>query len=59
MYDKPNLFLGHFPAEDETFIYNKLEFTAKSVEKNSVGQVIIHILDDESLAARVAEEVEA
>lgn len=51
--------LGHFPAEDETFIYNKLEFTAKSVEKNSVGQVIIHILDDESLAARVAEEVEA
>ena len=31
----------------------------KSVEKNSVGQVIIHILDDESFAARVAGEVEA
>ena len=51
--------LGHFPQEDETFIYNNLEFTAKSVEKNSVAQVVIHILDDESVQNPAAEEVEA
>ena len=51
--------LGHFPAEDEAFVYNDLEFTAKSVEKNSIGQVIIHILDDELIVAPATKEVEA
>ena len=55
--------LGHFPQEDETFICNNLEFTAKSVEKNSVSQVIIHILDEDACAesspSLEEEEVEA
>ena len=50
--------LGHFPEEDESFVYNDLEFTAKSVEKNSIAEVIIHILDDEDLAALAAKEAE-
>ena len=50
--------LGHFPQEDESFIYNNLEFTAKSVDKNSVAQVAIRILDDEVQKSSI-EEVEA
>ncbi|MBQ8357742.1 MAG: HlyC/CorC family transporter [Clostridia bacterium] len=54
--------LGHLPAEEESFLYGNLEITAKTVEENRVSEVVIHILDEDDLAARTAarsEEVEA
>lgn len=54
--------LGHLPAEAETFLYNDLEFTAETVEGDRVTEVMIHILDEDDLAARRAaaeSEVEA
>jgi len=46
--------LGHLPAENEVFLHDNLEFTAKSVDEKGVTEVIIHILDDEELAERLA-----
>lgn len=46
---------GHLPEEDETFLYENLEFTAKTVVDGRVTEVIIHILDEEDLAALSAE----
>ena len=48
--------LGHLPTEDETFLYGNLEFTAKSVSDKGVTEVIIHILDEEELAAMQSTE---
>ncbi len=42
--------LGHLPEEDEAFLYDNLEFTAKSVSAKGVTEVIIHILDEDELA---------
>ena len=50
--------LGHLPAEDESFLYGNLEFTAKTVVDGRVTEVIIHILDEEDLAARAADSGE-
>lgn len=54
--------LGHLPQENETFLYENLEFTAKSVEEDRVTEVVIHILDPDNVAAQhahsVKEEVE-
>ena len=46
--------LGHLPSEDETFLHGNLEFTAKTVVDGRVTEVIVHILDEEDLAARAA-----
>ncbi len=46
--------LGHLPAEDEVFLHDNLEFSAKSVDEKGVTEVIIHILDPEELAERLA-----
>lgn len=48
--------LGHLPEEDESFLYENLEFTAKTVVDGRITETIIHILDDEALAARLAEK---
>ena len=48
--------LGHLPEEDESFLYDHLEFTAKTVVDGRITEVIVHILDDEALAARLAEQ---
>ena len=47
--------LGHLPAEDESFLYNNMEFTAKTVVDGRVTEALVHILDEEDLAAREME----
>ena len=48
--------LGHLPEEDESFVYGNLEVTAKTVVDGRVTEVIVHILDEEDLAALNASE---
>ena len=48
--------LGHLPEEDESFLFGNLEFTAKTVVDGRLTEVIVHILDEEDLAARRAAE---
>ncbi len=48
--------LGHLPQEDESFLYGNLEFTAETIVDGRITEVIIHILDEEALAARMAED---
>ncbi len=48
--------LGHLPEEEESFIYNNMEFTAKTLVDGRVTEVIIHILDEEDIAALEAEK---
>ena len=48
--------LGHLPEEDEVFYYENMEFTAKTVVDGRLAEVIIHILDEEDLAALHAEK---
>ena len=44
--------LGRIPAEDdEPFLYENLEITPKTVENGRLTEAIIHILDDEEIAA--------
>ena len=50
--------LGHLPGEDESFLYENLEFTCKTVVDGRVTEVTVHILDEEDLAARAAESGE-
>ena len=47
--------LGHLPEAEESFLYGNLEFTSKTVVDGRVTEVIVHILDEEDLAARAAE----
>ena len=55
--------LGHLPEEDEVFLYQNLEFKAKTVVDGRVTEVIIHILDEDELAERMqalsGKEIEA
>ena len=46
---------GRLPEEDESFIYENLEITAKTVVDGRVTEVIIHILDEDDLAQIAAE----
>jgi len=46
--------LGHLPAEDETFMYENLEITPKTVVDGRVSEVIIHILDEDDMLERLA-----
>lgn len=50
--------LGHLPKEDECFLYGDLEFTSKTVENGRVTEVLVHILDEDDLAARAAAAAE-
>ena len=47
--------LGHLPAEDESFLFDKMEFTATNIVEGRVAEVMIHILDEEDLAERERE----
>ena len=47
--------LGHIPEEDESFIYDNLEITAKTIENGKVTEVIIHVLDEDDLLALKSE----
>ena len=50
--------LGRIPSEDdESFLYEHLEITPKTVENGRLTEVIIHILDDDDIAALKAEEL--
>ena len=42
--------LGHLPTEDETFVYENMEFTAKTLVEGRVSEALIHILDEDDLA---------
>ena len=50
--------LGHIPEEDESFLYENIRFTAKTVEDGRLTEVLVHVLDEEELAALKAEESE-
>ncbi|MBE5756862.1 MAG: HlyC/CorC family transporter [Clostridiales bacterium] len=49
--------LGHLPVEDESFVYDNLEITAKTVENDKLTEVIVHILDEEDLLALKESEI--
>lgn len=46
--------LGRLPAEEESFLYDRLEITVETVEEGRPTFVLVHCLDDEELAARLA-----
>jgi len=50
--------LGHIPEEDESFLYENIRFTAKTVEDGRLTEVLVHVLDEEELAALKAEKSE-
>ena len=59
--DKPliALLLEHFgkiPEEDDTFLYDRLEITVGPVEGGRIGTVDVHLLSEDELEARRAEE---
>ena len=41
--------LGHIPEEDESFVFENIEITAKTIENGTVTEVIVHVLDEEDL----------
>ena len=43
--------LGHLPEEEESFLYGNMRYTAKTVVDGRLTEVIVHILDEEDLAA--------
>ena len=43
--------LGHLPEEDETFLYENISYTAKTIENGRLTEVLVHILDEDDLAA--------
>ena len=49
--------LGHFPAEDESFVYENVEYTAKTIVNGGLTEVLVHILDEDDLAAMKAKEL--
>jgi len=55
--------LGRMPEQDESFLYDHLEITVDTIEDGRPTYVVVHFLDDEALAARLApaeeKEVEA
>ncbi len=46
--------LGRMPEQDESFLYDHLEFTVESIEDGRPTYVVVHFLDDEELAERLA-----
>ena len=43
--------LGHLPEEDESFIFDNMEFVAKTFDGGRVTEVLVHIFDEEDIAA--------
>ena len=37
--------LGHLPEEDETFLYENISYTAKTIENGRLTEVLVHVLD--------------
>jgi hypothetical protein len=50
--------LGHIPEEDESFLYDNIEYTAKTIVDGRLTEVIVHVLDEDDLAALRAENAE-
>jgi CBS domain containing-hemolysin-like protein len=48
--------LGRLPEEDESFVYENFEITAKTVVDGRVSEVIFHILDEKDLLQKEEEE---
>jgi CBS domain containing-hemolysin-like protein len=46
--------LGRMPEQEESFLYDHLEITVDTVEDGRPTFVVIHFLDDEALAAKLA-----
>ena len=46
--------LGRMPEQDESFLYDHLEITVDTVEDGRPTFVVVHFLDDEALAERLA-----
>jgi len=46
---------GRLPEKDESFIYDHCEITIDKVSKTRILSCIIHLMDDEELAERLAE----
>lgn len=54
--------LGRLPEEEESFLFQNLEITAHTIEEKRPTEALLHILDEEELAARLTStegEVEA
>ncbi|MBO5939137.1 MAG: HlyC/CorC family transporter [Clostridia bacterium] len=48
--------LGHLPEEEESFLYENIRYTAKTVINGRLTEVTVHILDEDDLAALRAAE---
>ena len=48
--------MGHLPEEDESFLYDNIRYTAKTVVDGRLTEVVVHVLDEDDLAALRAEE---
>ena len=46
--------LGKLPEQDESFLFDRLEITAETVENQCPTRALVHFLDDEQLAERKA-----
>ncbi len=46
--------LGRMPEQEESFLYDHLEITVDTVEDGRPTYVVVHFLDDEALAAKLA-----
>ena len=46
--------LGRMPEQEESFLYDHLEITVDTVEDGRPTYVVVHFLDDEALAQRLA-----
>jgi CBS domain containing-hemolysin-like protein len=49
--------LGRLPEEDEAFFYEGMEITPKTIVNGKPAEVVVHVLDEEDLAARRAAEL--
>ena len=48
----------HMPEEGESFVYDDVEFTVKTVDEGRATEVILHILDEDDIARREQAEAE-
>ena len=48
--------LGRMPEQEESFLYDHLEITVDTIEDGRPTFVVVHFLDDEALAERLAAE---
>ena len=46
--------LGRMPEQDESFLFDRLEITVDTIEDGRPTYVVVHFLDDDALAARLA-----